>query len=150
MLSSVIFPKMKVKLKAWTNEVTEKCWSRKMCRLTFYCVFQMTFINSGVPKSRRGNSIVLCCPLLHCIADNNIIIDYISEEAPSTPKPMLDFMLHKVIIRKGPFGWKLRLWQMEKREWLGKEGSPLSSLCREHLTHRKVPPVLKLFMFVLV
>lgn len=60
-----------------------------MCRLTFYCAFQMTFINSGAPKSRRGNSAVLCCPLLHSIAEkchlyNNIIIDYISKETPST------------------------------------------------------------------
>lgn len=129
MLSSVIFSKMKVKGKAWTNEATEKCWSSKMCRLTFYYVFQMAFINSGVPKSRRGISFVLCCQLLHCIAEkcnlcNNIIIGYISNKAPSTLKPMLDFVLHKVIIRKGSFGWQLMLWQMEKREWLGRKAVP--------------------------
>lgn len=66
---------------------------------------------------------------LHCIAEkhhlcNNIIIDYISEEVPSTLKLMLDFVLLKVIIRKGSFGWQLMLWEMEKREWLGRKAVP--------------------------
>lgn len=109
----------------------------------------MTFTSSGAPKSRRGISFVLCCQLLHCISDKchvyNIIIDYISREAPSTLKPTLDFKLQKFMIRKGSFGWQLMLWEMEKR-MVGEESRLLSSFCREYLTHRKVPPVHDLCM----
>lgn len=47
--------------------------------------------------------------MLYCIVDkchlyNSIIIDYISKEAPSRFKPMLYFILHKVVVRKGSFG----------------------------------------------
>lgn len=109
--------------------MTEECWSSRICRLTFYCAFQMTFINSGAPKSRRGNSAVLCCPLLHSIAEKSVIsiitlLLIILVKKPPLPLTMLEFLLHKALIRKGSFGWQLTFWEMGKREWLGGEAVP--------------------------
>jgi len=68
----------------------------------------MTFINSGVPNSGKGISFVLYYEALYCIAEkcylyNNVVISYISKEASSTFKPMLHFVLHRVMVRKGSF-----------------------------------------------
>lgn len=107
----------------------------------------MTFINSGVPNSRRGISLVLYYQMKKekCHFSNNIIIDYISKEAPSMFKPRLRFVLCKVVVRKGSFGWQLTLTNAREKK-VEEESRLLSSLCRENLRHRKVASVEELYM----
>lgn len=131
MLSGVILSKMKDKWNAWAEEVTEKCWCRKTCRLTLYYVFQMTFISSDVPSSRRGITFVLYSPILYHIVGEchlyNTVIDYTGKEAPSR----FEHTLQLVMVRKGSFARQLMLWQMQSRV-AGEEGRLLSLLCRKN------------------